>query len=160
MRFPSTILGTVALVGALASGAAAQEVALASVQVNVQVATRTSLKVSSELLQFDVTQPGGVATAAIDFTAGSRVAAGSDVVLTVEPLRAAEGPGGAADVETALSFTGEGQGLMAGRLAASQAAVIGRWNGSGLREGRIVFTLRADAAGSYSMPVRFVLSTP
>ena len=33
-------------------------------------------------------------------------------------------------------------------------------NPSGLREGRVVFTLRANASGTYTLPVRFVLSTP
>jgi hypothetical protein len=143
-----------------ARAAAAEDIASANVTVNVNLATRTSLKVSSRLLQFDVAQPGGIATAAIDFTAGARMPAGSDVVLTVEPLRALEGPGGAADVESDLTFTGEGQGMLAGSLAAAQSTVVGRWQGSGHREGRVIFKLRANAAGIYSLPVRVVLSTP
>lgn len=146
----------------LAAGprAAAEDVASKNVTVNVHLATRTSLKVSSHVLRFDVAQSGGTATAALEFTAGARMPAGSDVVLSVEPMRAIDGPGGAADVESDLSFAGEGQGLLAGPVAAAQSTVVGRWQGSGLREGRVIFTLRANAAGTYSLPVRVVLSTP
>lgn len=140
--------------------AAAEDVRSKTVIVNVSLATRMSLTVSSRLLQFDVAQPGDVATAALDFTAGARTPAGSDVVLTIEPERALGGPGGAADVESDLRFTGEGQGMLAGSIAHGYSTVVGRWQGSGLRQGRVLFTLRASAAGSYSLPVRVVLSTP
>src|SRR5688572_29753197 len=99
-----------------ASASAAEEHATTSVVVNVNLAPRTSLKVSSRMLQFDVTQPGEAATAALDFTASARMSSGSDVVLTVEPLRGVDGPGGAADVETDLTFTGEGDGVLAGSI--------------------------------------------
>ena len=143
-----------------ASAAAAEDVATGNITVNVNVAPRTSLKVSAGVLHFDVTQPGASATAAMEFTAGARLAAGSDVVLTVEPLRGLDGPGGAADVDTALSFVGEGEGLLAGPVAMAHSTIVGRWQGSGLRAGRVIFKLRANAAGVYSLPVRFVLSTP
>ena len=140
--------------------ASAQNVASKDVTINVNLATRTSLKVSSRVLRFDVTQPGAIATAALEFSAGARMPAGCDLVLTVEPERGLDGPGGAADAETELRFTGEGQGMLAGSIAMGQSTVVGRWQGSGLREGRVVFVLRASAAGSYSLPVRIVLSTP
>ena len=143
-----------------AVAAFAEDVARANVHVNVQVAARTSLKVSSDLLQFDVTRPGAPATAAIDFSAGARTAAGSDIVLSVEPLHAIDGPGGAADVEGAITVAGQGQGLVSGHVHPVKSTVVGRWNGSGLRTGRLVFTLRAHAPGNYAMPVRFVLSAP
>jgi hypothetical protein len=159
MRNSRLLLAALAIaLGATVAGA--EDVATGNVSVTANFKTRTSLKVSSRLLKFDVTQPGATATAAIEFTAGARMPSGSDVVLTVEPLRGLHGPGGAADVETDLSFSGEGDGLTAGSLSSSAHAVVGRWQGSGLRTGRVVFKLRADAAGSYSMPVRFVLSTP
>ena len=156
----SRLLLTVLTLAICARAAAAEDIASKSVTVNVNLAMRTSLKVSSRVLQFDVRQPGGSATASLDFTAGSRMPEGSDIVLTVEPLRAIDGAGGAADVESDLSFAGEGQGLLAGSIGSAQSAVVGRWQGSGLREGRVIFTLRASAAGNYSLPVRVVLSTP
>ena len=143
-----------------AVAAFAEDVARANVHVNVQVAARTSLKVSSQLLQFDVTTPGAPATAAIEFSAGARTAAGSDIVLSVEPLRGIDGPGGAADVESAITVAGQGPGVLSGHVDPVKSTVVGRWNGSGLRTGRLVFTLRAHAPGNYAMPVRFVLSAP
>ena len=154
------LLTVAALALCAASRAGAEEVATARVSVNMNVATRTSLKVSSRVLQFDVTRPGEIATAALEFTAGARTPARSDVVLTIEPERGLAGPGGAADADADLSFTGEGDGMLAGSVAIAQSTVAGRWQGSGLREGRIIFKLRANAAGSYSLPVRVVLSTP
>ena len=158
----SRFLVCCAIALALAGGARsadAQAIDSAHVQVRMDVATRTSLKVSSDVLRFDVARDGGAATAVIDFSAGARVTSGADVVLSVEPLRAIDGPGGAADVESSLSFSGEGPGVLAGSLT-RDTTVVGRWQGSGLREGRLVFTLRANASGTYTLPVRFVLSTP
>ena len=39
-------------------------------------------------------------------------------------------------------------------------SVAARWNGSGRRNGRLVFTLRAPTASAYTVPVRFVLAAP
>ena len=88
----SRLLLTVLALGVCASTAAAEDVATGNITVNVTVAPRTSLKVSSNLLQFDMTQPGAIATAAVEFTAGARLASGSDVVLTVEPWRGWKAP--------------------------------------------------------------------
>ena len=159
MRSRSLAFCTIALALACGAGTRAQNVASANVQVRFDVAARTSLKVSSEVLRFDVAQPGGTATAAIDFSAAARMPSGAEIVLSVEPLRAVEGPGGAADVESSLSFAGRGPGLLAGALT-GDTAIVGQGHGSGLREGRVVFTLRANASGTYTLPVRFVLSTP
>ena len=139
---------------AMASGSDAK-----TVLVSATFASRTSLKVSSQLLQFEVAE-SGEAVAAIDFSAGARTQAGAEVMLTVEPARAVEGPGGAADVDTAVTFAGEGEGTRSGALIAHAPAVAGRWNGSGLRTGRMGFALRSAAPGRYSLPVRFVLSAP
>jgi hypothetical protein len=128
--------------------------------VTAAIGSRTSLKVSSQLLQFDVRDPGDEAVAVVDFSAGARTRQGGEVVLTVEPQRAAAGPGGAADVETALTFAGEGDATLSGTLLPMSPSVAGRWSGSGLRTGRVMFALRASASGNYRVPVRFVLSTP
>lgn len=138
----------------------AADVATASVAVDVQVANRTSLRVSTDLLQFEVTRPDEPATAAVEFSAAARTSHANDVVLTIEPLRAIDGPGGAADVETAVTFSGDGGGTLAGTLASATSAIAGRWRGSGVWAGRLVFALRASASGTYTLPVRFVLSTP
>jgi hypothetical protein len=160
LRLP-LVLTFVALVCAVAASQAhAAEKATASVRVNVRVASRTSLRVSSDVVRFDLPERGGAATAAISFSAGARVPAGARVVLTLEPLRHVEGPGGAADVEGSITFEGDGDGLLHGKLEGARPVVAARWQGSGLREGRLLFTLRSEAPGSYTLPVRFVLSTP
>ena len=132
----------------------------ASVAVTVQVSARTSLHVSTHVLRFALSDDNDRATAAVDFAAGGRIPGGSDLVLTVQPAHALEGPGGAADAESVVTFEGDGNGTAAGTLASGAPAVAGRWQGSGLRQGRLLFTLRASAAGVYTLPVQFVLSMP
>jgi hypothetical protein len=139
---------------------AAEDVARASVNVNVQVAARTSLKVSRELLQFDVAEPGHPSTAAIEFSAGARTPSDALVLLTVEPFGAIDGPDGAACADAVLDVAADGDGIHAAPIAGASSTVIGRWHGSGLRQGRLVFTLHARATGSYTVPIRLVLSTP
>lgn len=156
VRF-SVLAGLLLLVPA--PPALASQDAIAKVTVAANVSTRTSLRVSSELLTFDLQRPGAPATAAVEFSAAARVPAGSLVVLTVEPLEAVSGPGGAADVETAVTFDGDGPGTVAGTLT-QMPSMAGRWSGSGVRQGRLVFTLHASASGHYTVPVRFVISTP
>ena len=161
MPSPHTVRGvlvavTVAL--ALAAPVAASEHDAATVVVTASFTSKTSLRVSTELLRFEVTD-SGAASVAVDFAAGARTRAGGEVVLTVEPVRALEGPGGAADVETAVSFDGVGEGTHSGALA-SAPSVAGRWSGSGLRTGRLQFSLHSNVAGTYTLPVRFVLSAP
>ena len=106
----------------------------------------------SDLLQFDVAAPGTAATAAIDFSAAARTQASAEVLLSVEPTRDAD--------EAALSFAGEGNGTVDGALSALVPTVAARWTGSGVRDGRLVFALRAGASGRYVVPLRFVLSAP
>jgi hypothetical protein len=145
---------------AAASPVSAAETATASAVVSAQFSSRTSLKVSTDLLHFEVAEPGQAATATVDFAAGARTQAGAEVLLSIEQLHAVEGPGGASDVESSVSFAGEGAGTLAGALIAAGPAVAGRWIGSGLRQGRLVFALRAGASGNYMLPVRFILSAP
>jgi hypothetical protein len=161
MRTLPAISACLAVVLTLAvSQAHAAETATSRVSVNVQIASRTSLKVSTDVIRFEVLEPGDAAGASVDFTAGARVPSGAGVVLTIEPLRHVDGPGGAADVETSITFDGDGEGLVGGRLDPERPTVAGRWQGSGLRQGRLFFTIRANAAGTYMLPLQFVLSTP
>ena len=148
------------LVALAAPVSVAAEAATVSVPLRAEVASRTSLKVSTEVLEFAADQPGEEAIAVVNFSAGARTHRGGEVVLTVESIRGPDGPGGAADAETAVTFSGEGQGTANGALLRSAPSVAGRWNGSGLRTGRLTFALRASATGAYSLPLRFVLSTP
>jgi hypothetical protein len=159
MRLPTACTLTVVLL--LTAGTApAADTSRTAVPVTVQVSSRTSLRVSNELLQFALEERAGVATATVDFAAGARVASDSDVVLSIEPLRSIVGPGGAADTDASVDFAGQGDGTISGTLGSASPSIAGRWHGSGMRQGRVTFTLHAAAAGVYSLPVRFVLSTP
>jgi hypothetical protein len=160
MRCLRTLAVAVLVALGLTPASAAADQATASVVVMAQFSSRTSLKVSARLLQFDVASPSQAASAAVEFSAGARTDSGAEVMLSVEPERAVDGPGGAADVETSLTFTGEGQGTLAGSIASHGPTIAGRWSGSGIRTGRLIFSLRAATAGSYTLPVRFILSTP
>ena len=139
--------------------AAAAESATASVAVTAQFSSRTSLKVSTEVLRFDVLDGLGAATASVDFSAAARTQSGAEVTLSLESTRATESAGMAGD-EPPLTFSGAGPGTLAGEISRGRAAVGGRWIGSGLRTGRFVFTLRADTPGAHIVPIQFVLSAP
>lgn len=154
---PAILASAAAIVVCVAAPVRAGATATASVTVSVDVASRTSLRVSTDVLQFDGAGTGAPVTAAVEFSAGARVPRGGDVMLTVEPQRSMAD--GAAGVEPSITFEGEGDGTVAGVLSGTPV-VAGRWQGSGLRHGRVRFTLHADSVGSYVVPVRFVLSTP
>jgi hypothetical protein len=130
--------------------AAAKDVVTARVAILVHVAARTSLTVSTDQLRFDSLADGG-AEADVEFCAAARVASGSDVVLTVQPLGPFDG---------VVTFSGSGDGALAGTLSTAAPAAAGRWHGSGLRRGRLVFRVADAAHASASVPVRFVLSAP
>ena len=130
-----------------------------AVTAEARVQSRTSLSVSADVLRFDVVDPAVPATAAVEFSAGIRAAAGVETLLVVEPLTAVQGPGGAADVEVLLRFDGVGSGITTGELGVARAPAA-RWTGSGLHTGRLVFRLTSRVPGAYSLPVRFVLSAP
>ena len=126
--FSAVVLAAVA---GIATDVSAAETAASSVAVSAQFSSRTSLRVSTDLLRFDVADPDRSATAAVEFSAGARTYSDAEVVLSVEPLRAVEGPGGAADVPSSVSFSGEGAGTTAGALSSSSPTVAGRWLGEG-----------------------------
>ena len=138
----------------------AAESATASVVVTAQFGSRTSLKVSTEWLQFDVTTADGSAVAIVDFSAAARTRQSGEVMLTVERAGALSGPGGAADVEAFLTVSIRGDGGPSGALDPFAQIVAGRWVGSGKRTGQLAFSLRSSVPGVYSVPVRFVLSAP
>jgi len=128
----------------------ATEVVTSRVAILVQVAARTSLTVSTDQLRFDPL-PDGDAEADVDFCAAARLASGSDIVLTVQPLTPIDG---------VVTFSGNGDGTRAGTLTTTAPATAGRWHGSGLRRGRLVFRMRDASHAPVSVPVRFVLSAP
>ena len=148
------LAGTIA--AAVPRDVAASDTATASLHVSVSVASRTSLRVSSEILHFNVTVPSDPSVASVEVTAGARTVPGGEVVLSID--RGPTTPG--AHEGGALTFVGDGEGLTRGVLDGSAPAIAGRWTGSGRWSGRVSFALRRSRPGAYSVPVRFVLSTP
>jgi hypothetical protein len=147
----SILLAAVFVTGMLTPlSASATEVVIGRVAILVHVAARTSLTVSTDQLRFDPLPDGG-AEADIDFCAAARIASSSDIVLTVQPLTPLDGE---------VTFSGSGDGTGTGTLSTLAAATAGRWHGSGLHRGRLVFRLRDAAQAPASVPVRFVLSAP
>ncbi|HEU4935543.1 MAG TPA: hypothetical protein VFT39_03750 [Vicinamibacterales bacterium] len=136
--------------------ASAAETACSSVTVIATFSSRTTLQVSSDLLQFDVVNADAPASASVDFVAAARTHAGGPVVLSIEPVRPM-GSGGAA---ASLSFSGDGAGTKSGALSVDTPTVAGQWIGSGVRRGRLVFALRSTTPGNHVVPIRFVLSAP
>ena len=155
MRGIGALLATAVVTLGSAHLLAAPDAVTRTVTAHAQISARSSLIVSSQVLQFSVLREGQPAVATVDFVAGVRTHAGAEVVLTVE----AGGPEGAPP-DTRLTFSGNGDAIVDGRMMAPGPAVAGRWIGSGRRSGRLAFALHGAATGSYVMPVRFVLSAP
>lgn len=113
------------------------------------LAERTSLTLSTKVLQFVVAPGATTASASIEFTAGVRTRPESDVLLVSDPVRQPDG---------VLRFAGEGEGILSGELQSGTPAVLARWIGGGQRRGRVVFTLEGVAPGIYTIPVHLALS--
>jgi hypothetical protein len=121
--------------------------------------SHTSLRVSASELRFDITDPSSVPTVSIDFSAAARTYGNADVVLTVEAAGSIDARVGGRSADLAVGYRGDGDN--AGTLSEAGPHVAGRWTGSGVRQGRVSFTLRgATVRGTYSLPLRFVLSAP
>ena len=132
----------------------------ATVVATVTVAPRTSVKTSARVLEFQIEPGANEAVAVVEFTAASRALPDAGVVMTITPDGGLNGPGGAADVEANLSFSGDGLGISSGALSLTQPVTVAQWTGGGVRNGRLVFTLRASSPGQYRLPVRFAISVP
>lgn len=132
----------------------------ASVTVLTNVSSRTSLNVSGDVLRFEVAGPDQPALASLEFVAGARTHTGGEVMLSIEPVSPAdlEGAGGLPGVR--LTFAGDGPGIASGALTWSESSVAGRWSGSGLRRGNLVFELHGAPPGVYTARVRLALTTP
>jgi hypothetical protein len=136
--------------------------AIQPITLSAQIGSATRLRLSSEVLHIDASDgPVTSVVGTIGFDAAARTRVGGDVVLTVEALRdPVMLAGGAADADLIIEFAGTSDGLVPGTLSTGPR-VAGRWTGSGVRQGRLVFTLRsAHAVAGGTVPLRFVLSTP
>jgi hypothetical protein len=149
MRF--RVLLPVALLCATAAAPAwgSQADQTVRIMARATLAERTSLTVSTKVLQFVVPPGTRTASASIEFTAGVRTRPGTDVLIVSDPVPQFDG---------VLRFAGEGEGILAGELQAGTPAVLARWVGGGQRRGRVVFTLEGVAPGIYCIPVRLAIS--
>ncbi|MEI6669745.1 MAG: hypothetical protein WCP29_16470 [Acidobacteriota bacterium] len=143
----------------------ASDVASSIIRFNSDVSASTSLRVSSSVLRVaPATGLNGeaVVVGTIDYRAAARTRSGGEVVLTVEaqadvPLVGGPASGG----EPAIDFAGVGDGARAGVLRQDGPQIAGRWVGSGVRTGQLVFTLRGGTSGpGMTVPLRFVISLP
>jgi hypothetical protein len=151
------LLALVAGLLTVAVNASAADIASGSISVVATFSSRTTLQVSADLLVFPVTTASAPVTASIDFVAAARTRAGAPVMLSVESVGGSEGPN---TPDASLSFNGEGEGTNAGTVSTDSPTIAGQWIGSGVRRGRLVFALRANATGNYAVPLRFVLTAP
>ena len=118
------------------------------------------MKVSARSLEFRIEPGSSEAVAVVEFTAAARAVPGADVLMTVAADGGLTGPGGAADVDAEVTFSGDGSGTLTGAVTLAETTTTARWSGGGVRNGRLVFTLRASTPGIYTLPVRFAVSTP
>jgi len=154
--------GVAATLGGLL-GAADQSIAITRFQATIR--TSTSLQVSNHLLVIAPRQTASEApliAGAIEFRAAARTASDGEVILTVEPLAPISSlTGGAGDSTTTIVFEGSGDGARSGALSNAGPETAARWVGSGLRIGRLTFTVRGPVSPhGATLPLRFLLAAP
>ncbi len=124
----------------------------------VNVGSHTDLRVSTSELRFEVIDRTNPPEIPVDYSAAARTRQDGEVVLTVESLgvRTSENvpaPG--------LVVAYGGVGLKEGTLAVAGPRVVGTWTGSGVRPGRVIFSLLgATKPGVYLLSLKFNLSAP
>jgi len=163
-------LGSAAVLAALvcaAAGAAAgaSDQAMAVTLFSATIRTYTSLRLSDQVLTIAprlAGDEGPLQAGSIEFRAAARTSTDGEVILTVEPIAPlASVTGGAADEATTIAFEGSGDGAQNGVLADGRPEMAARWMGSGLRTGRLAFTVHGPVAPQgATLPLRFVLSAP
>ncbi len=130
--------------------------------IGATVRSASMLRTSGQVLSIPrLTGPGIVSAGSVDFDAKARTWTGGEVILTVEALRSPDqfaAPSGGGDV--AIEFSGSEPGIVSGVLSTAPQ-VAARWTGSGVRRGRLTFTVRTSAGlEGGELPLRFVLSLP
>lgn len=133
-----------------------------SIVINARVGAATSLRVSESVLRVSASSGRRFSVVGmIDLEAAARTRTDGDVLLTVEALTSPDAlAGGATGGHVEIDFAGAADGLESGTLSTTPQ-IAGRWVGSGVRRGRLTFTLRSDGdvAGGV-LPLRFVLTAP
>jgi hypothetical protein len=160
MRSPALGCLVVALLAHPAAPAAQSGDRSAAIVATATISPRTVVKVSAGTLEFRIEPGSSEAVAVVEFTAAARAVPGADVLMTVAADGGLTGPGGAADVDAEVTFSGDGPGTLTGAVTLAETTTTARWSGGGVRNGHLLFTLRASTPGIYTLPVRFAVSLP
>jgi outer membrane receptor for ferrienterochelin and colicin len=120
--------------------------------IRADLRSATALRVSSQVLVFDVTEEGESAVATVEYVASARTAPDAEVILNVEVLKVG-GPAGAADEGETLTVAEPGGRTL---LLQRGEAIAAHWVGGGTRAGQLLFTLRAGGTLHHSRSI----STP
>jgi hypothetical protein len=144
---------------ATAESAPAAESVPASVKVTAQLSSRTSLRVSNDLLQFEVVYPTQPVMVSVGFAAGARTFPDGAVLLSFEMVEHVRGIDGLPHGGATLTLMNEDGGTLT-EVKPGVPTTARHWVGSGLRTGHLVLALRAETAGRYMVPIRVTLSAP
>jgi hypothetical protein len=149
---PKSGVAAIALAAMLltAPSTAAQQTTTQSLSATVAFAPRSSLSVSTRTLHFVVTDAATPAIATVEISAAARTSTDGVVTLVFETEGLAGQPG------AGLEIVAGAAGAVLGKVPSQQPVVGGRWVGSGARDGRLTFQLRAQP-GTYDIPVAFQL---
>jgi len=165
VRLSAAAVLALALCGTLGAAIFASDASIAVTRFQATVRTSTSLRLSDQLLviaprQTDDDEP--LTAGAIEFRAAARTSSDGEVMLTVEPLAPiASLAGGAGDSSTTIAFMGDGEGAQSGSLSDAHPETAARWVGSGVRTGRLTFTVRGPVSPlGGTLPLRFLLTAP
>ena len=150
-RAVSTATAAFAVVILTSTPSAGQQITTQSVSATVSFAPRTALSVSTRTLHFVVTDGLTPATASVEFSAAARTSGDGSVTLMVDAADTAGLPSG-----VSLEIVSGPDGVVPAAFSSQQPVAAGRWTGSGVRNGRITFQLRAQP-GSYDIPLALFL---
>ena len=137
------------------SVAQAQSVRTGRLALNTTIAQRSSVRISTSVLQFEVVEGGVAAEAVVSYRVAVRTRPDGGVRLTVEPARTLEAGDGRVTAGLAVVC---GADAVAPALAVGTPQPVARWRDSGMREGRLRCRLEGTALpGRYSLPVKFAV---
>ncbi len=156
--FLGLLIASLAAMGQ-APSAGARATDAGRVMLVVDVRSRTSLQVSTSELRFDVVDEAATPRVEVDYRAAARTRSDHPVMLTVDPageVRTLDG-----ESVRGLAVRLEAAGARDTTLAAGGSHIVARWTGSGVRSGRVAFTLLgAHKPGVYLLALKFALSVP
>jgi len=147
VKVPTTALTLpLCLLISVATANADEPLATATLNASAHVSARTAVRVSREVLVFQVIDAAIPAEATVTFTAGARTRSDGEVQLFVRQ-----------ELPTSWTMTASDGTLHA--VMSNEPAIVSRWTGGGLRRGEVRFQLQG-VPGTYTIPVRFFVSVP